>query len=66
MLPYHTQLLPSGHLVLTEDEGLPKALVRAFSLSTADGLLVLATEAFEDAFTADLAFWRMLAHDFFQ
>jgi superfamily II DNA or RNA helicase len=64
MQPHHTQLLPSGHLVLTEGEGLPKALVRAFSSSTAEGLLALATEAFEDALTADLAFWRMLAHDF--
>ena len=64
MQPHHTQLLPNGHLVLSEPEGLPRALVQAFKGEVAEGLLALATDQFEEVFTADLAFWKSLSHDF--
>jgi len=56
------QLLPNGHLVPPDARFLPRKVARAFSESTASGLLSLATDALEETLPPGLTFWRGIAH----
>src|SRR5208282_1990038 len=63
-----------GHLRVTHDpESVPdvspeaaEALEKAFSQSSAEGLLLLASAELADELPATFVFWRLLARQFFQ
>ena len=72
-MPSHSheiQLLPNGHLVVVESTGggsgsvLPAPVRRAFSRSSAAGLIALATDAVEEALDPAAAFWREIGGEF--
>lgn len=67
-------ITPSGHLHVEEgppsepavDEATAAALRHAFAQSSADGLLLLATQAVAADLPAEFVFWRSLACELFQ
>src|SRR5438105_8265586 len=67
-------ITPSGHLCVEDglaaerilDEPTAAGARRAFGLSSAEGLLLLASSALDQQLPADFVFWRGFARDFFQ
>jgi non-specific serine/threonine protein kinase len=70
----HLTITPSGNLHVqgaaeeppSASEATAQSLRQAFGQSSAEGLLLLATQALDQELTADFVYWRGITRDFFQ